>query len=289
MARNAVIAVLVGLTLMLIILKYGSSASNTPQTVPTTSFEVKKHNGNIMVYVTGQVQHPGVVQLQEGLRTVDAIKAAGGFTEKANQSGVNLAAKLHDEQMIHVPAIGEATPTESATPKFLKTSKNVTTEKPEGSPPPGEQADPPRNPDVGAELTPAPSEHFEGGIIEAINSKSNANPSPAITPVVAASPLIAASPAPAPSLTPAAPATPAASATPEVAVVQVPAGSKVSLNRATIEQLESVPGLNARLAADIVAYRRGPPPRAFTSIDELAKVPSVKKANFDQASPYLKL
>jgi competence protein ComEA len=37
----------------------------------------------------------------------DAVAASGGFTDKANREGINLAARLGDEQHISVPRLGD--------------------------------------------------------------------------------------------------------------------------------------------------------------------------------------
>src|SRR5699024_6114859 len=49
-----------------------------------------ENNEIIYVYITGEVNNPGVVLLNSGSRIVDAIEAAGGVTNKANISKVNL-------------------------------------------------------------------------------------------------------------------------------------------------------------------------------------------------------
>ena len=46
---------------------------------------------NIKVYVTGEVNNPGVIELPEGSRIEDAINLSGGITNLANLSEVNLA------------------------------------------------------------------------------------------------------------------------------------------------------------------------------------------------------
>ncbi len=75
------------------------TATPTPEATPTP--------GVIAVYVSGAVKKPGVYRLPEGARADDAIRAAGYFSDGADQVQVNLAAKLRDEQQIYVPAIGE--------------------------------------------------------------------------------------------------------------------------------------------------------------------------------------
>lgn len=61
----------------------------------------------IFVHVLGAVERPGLYELADGARTVDAIAAAGGFTDDADQSGVNLARFVSDGEQLRVPAIGE--------------------------------------------------------------------------------------------------------------------------------------------------------------------------------------
>jgi competence protein ComEA len=62
----------------------------------------------IYVHVLGQVATPGLYELPDGARAVDAVAAAGGFTEQADAAGVNLARFVSDGEQIVVPAIGEA-------------------------------------------------------------------------------------------------------------------------------------------------------------------------------------
>lgn len=62
----------------------------------------------VYVHVLGEVQSPGVYQLRDGDRVIDAIAAAGGFTAVADQQGVNLARFVSDGEQIAVPAQGAA-------------------------------------------------------------------------------------------------------------------------------------------------------------------------------------
>ena len=58
------------------------------------------NKAKIFVHVTGKVKHPGIYQLDSGSRVFDAVLLAGGFTAKANQSGVNLARLINDGEQI---------------------------------------------------------------------------------------------------------------------------------------------------------------------------------------------
>ena len=61
----------------------------------------------IVIHITGQVRKEGVVRLKQGSRIIDAIEAAGGSTEQANLSKVNLAYILEDGQKICIPNIND--------------------------------------------------------------------------------------------------------------------------------------------------------------------------------------
>ena len=61
----------------------------------------------IVVDIKGAVARPGVYEIKDTARVNDVVAMAGGFTKEADQTKVNLAAKVHDEMMIYVPARGE--------------------------------------------------------------------------------------------------------------------------------------------------------------------------------------
>ncbi|ARI76999.1 helix-hairpin-helix domain-containing protein [Halobacillus mangrovi] len=56
----------------------------------------------IKVDVKGEVSEPGVYEVKSDMRVDDVIQLAGGMTDKADPSSVNLAQKLIDEMVIHV-------------------------------------------------------------------------------------------------------------------------------------------------------------------------------------------
>ena len=57
----------------------------------------------IKVYITGEVNNEGVIELPQGSRIVDAIDKAGGKTQQADLKNVNLAYELEDGQKIYIP------------------------------------------------------------------------------------------------------------------------------------------------------------------------------------------
>ena len=61
----------------------------------------------LYVHVVGEVASPGMYQLPVGARLVDAVFAAGGLTEDADNASVNLARKLTDGEQIIVFSISQ--------------------------------------------------------------------------------------------------------------------------------------------------------------------------------------
>lgn len=59
------------------------------------------------VHITGEVKNPGVVKIKEGSRIEDIIKAAGGLTENADITNVNLAYVVEDGMKIRIPSDNE--------------------------------------------------------------------------------------------------------------------------------------------------------------------------------------
>ncbi len=72
--------------------------------LPTRTLEPTPTRLPILVYVTGEVAQPETtVTLPYGSRVQDAIDAAGGATENADLTRVNVAAILYDGDQVHVP------------------------------------------------------------------------------------------------------------------------------------------------------------------------------------------
>ncbi len=54
----------------------------------------------VQIDIKGQVQSPGLYSLDNNSRIMDAIKLAGGLTEQADTSVINLSKKVTDEMVI---------------------------------------------------------------------------------------------------------------------------------------------------------------------------------------------
>lgn len=62
------------------------------------------------VDVKGAVKRAGMYRITQGMRLMDAIDLAGGFTEEADQNQINFSKLLTDQEIIYVPKIGEEIP-----------------------------------------------------------------------------------------------------------------------------------------------------------------------------------
>jgi competence protein ComEA len=61
----------------------------------------------LYVHIVGEVATPGMYQLPLGARLVDAVFAAGGLTESADNSSVNLARELSDGEQVVVFSVND--------------------------------------------------------------------------------------------------------------------------------------------------------------------------------------
>ena len=73
-----------------------ASVISTPEPEPVPKIT------DIFVYVTGEVNKPGVYKLSSDARIFQAIEMAGGFTAKADQASINLAEHMIDGLQLDV-------------------------------------------------------------------------------------------------------------------------------------------------------------------------------------------
>ena len=78
-----------------------SRASYQPESGPDET--------EIVVYISGHVNEPGVYTLASPARVNDAVEAAHGLAADADREAINLAAPLEDGAHVQVPAPGEVT------------------------------------------------------------------------------------------------------------------------------------------------------------------------------------
>lgn len=78
---------------------------NQKETVETENLlqpveEIKIPKTTLAIDIKGAVKNPGVYQLEEDNRILDAIEKSGGFLENADTTTINLSKKLEDEMVI---------------------------------------------------------------------------------------------------------------------------------------------------------------------------------------------
>ena len=66
------------------------------------SYEYTENKNHIYVYLSGEVESPGVYKLENEARLYQAIELAGGMTKNAQKEYLNLAETVYDGQQIHI-------------------------------------------------------------------------------------------------------------------------------------------------------------------------------------------
>lgn len=94
----------------------GAAASPAVSVVPS---------GRVTVHVTGAVVHPGVYALDADSRVVDAVRAAGGATSRADLERINLALRLVDTEQVWVPSRASSAPRATVAPRLRTTHTTV--------------------------------------------------------------------------------------------------------------------------------------------------------------------
>lgn len=79
--------------------------NNITNEITNEEVNYKEEENSIIVHITGEVVNPGIVKLKENARVYDAIEKAGGKTEMADISKVNLAYILEDGSKIYIPSV----------------------------------------------------------------------------------------------------------------------------------------------------------------------------------------
>ena len=70
--------------------------------------EVESVSKKYPIYITGEINNPGIYHVTENTYVYEVVEMAGGFTEEAAESYINLAAKVSLESHIYVPNINDS-------------------------------------------------------------------------------------------------------------------------------------------------------------------------------------
>lgn len=105
-----VLVTIVAIVVVVSLIKWSPAASGSEFEISQSS-EKSSDNGDgsqessqsgqyVVVHVSGAVLTPGVYSLPAGTRVNDAVQAAGGFSQDASTSSVNLARQVQDGEQI---------------------------------------------------------------------------------------------------------------------------------------------------------------------------------------------
>lgn len=104
--KNKNLIIIISLIVVFLIGFYAGANSGKSR-VASNSDEITfldEEIGTIKVYITGEINKSEVYELKESSRLEDLIKEAGGLTEDADISGLNLARRLKDGESINIPS-----------------------------------------------------------------------------------------------------------------------------------------------------------------------------------------
>ena len=110
--NNKKIIIIIGVIILIIIsiyvlkkiYEYNYEENNYEEYFAEEENIIKEEAKKVIVgHIIGEINKPGIVELEEGARVIDAIKKAGGTTEKADLAQINLAYILKDGQKIYIP------------------------------------------------------------------------------------------------------------------------------------------------------------------------------------------
>lgn len=77
------------------------------------------------VHISGEINKPGVYEINDNYRLEDLVNDAGGLTENADLNKINLALKLEDQMRIIIPNINDKDNNENNTTTQLISPINV--------------------------------------------------------------------------------------------------------------------------------------------------------------------
>lgn len=103
-----VVAAMVATVVFLINGVNSGASEKVTVSAPLPSDQVLIKPATIYVHIVGEVNAPGIYELDSGARVVDVIFAAGGLSQNADQASVNLAREVTDGEQVVVFKIGAA-------------------------------------------------------------------------------------------------------------------------------------------------------------------------------------
>jgi competence protein ComEA len=106
-------ATIAGLAILIITIIASSLSSvgrtvEIPQDLTASPMMVSEQDstvlGTVLIHVIGEVNNPGIYELNSGSRVIDAVMSAGGLLSTAAECGVNLAREVKDGEQLSIPS-----------------------------------------------------------------------------------------------------------------------------------------------------------------------------------------
>ncbi len=97
---NYIYITIIVILIIIIGFMYGNNTTEKVEQEQIEVTEEKVENPKIMVDIKGEVNNPGVYELNNNERINDVIKKAGGLTEEANTDYINLSKIVKDQMVI---------------------------------------------------------------------------------------------------------------------------------------------------------------------------------------------
>lgn len=107
--KNKDTIIIIVLVLLIVVTKFGLAVNknnieiNLDNENSTLDVEIEKED-DILVHISGEVNKPGVYELNLNSRLDDLVELSGGLTSEADVTRVNLARLLEDGLKIHIPS-----------------------------------------------------------------------------------------------------------------------------------------------------------------------------------------
>lgn len=93
--------------------------------VEENSVTESKESDKVIVHITGEINNPGIIELESGDRIFNVIEKAGGTTKNADTSKINLAQVVEDGMKINVPNINDKEIVTEETVSTVSNSNNI--------------------------------------------------------------------------------------------------------------------------------------------------------------------
>lgn len=187
----------------------------------------------IKVYVVGCVKEPGIVTLEKGQLIDDAVRLAGGLTDKADSSSINMVYKLEENLMLYIKSKNELVPQlQNITGKTAVKNTAVNT-----------AADNTANTALNGSIGKGAAIIKDSGeSIELIGDEEDRSSGGG-------------------------------------------QNSRVNINTADADELDTLPGVGEATAKDIIAFREKNGP--FRKVEDIMKVPRIKQGRFESVKEFI--